>query len=82
MFLFGDFANNDGPVFAVDIDELVQLEDFSDLASLDGGKLAPKLPVRFTVNGVETTLPDFVTTHKSRTDFCREHRTRRRVLHS
>ena len=67
MFLFGDFANNDGPVFAVDVDELDQLEDFTNLDDLDGGKLAPFEQVRFTVNGVETTLLDLVN-HNSRTD--------------
>lgn len=60
MFLFGDFARNDGPVFAVDVDELDQLEDFSDLSALDGGKLAPFEEVRFTVNGVEKDLLDVI----------------------
>ena len=40
-YLFGDFANNTGPIWAVDEDQLDQQEDFTDLDSQDGGYLAP-----------------------------------------
>ena len=37
MYLFGDFGTNQGPIMAVDVDELVQREDFTDLNDLNGG---------------------------------------------
>jgi len=40
-YLFGDFANNSGPIWVVDEDQLDQQEDFTDVASQDGGYLAP-----------------------------------------
>ena len=56
MFLFGDFANNHGPLFAVDVEELVQREDFSDINNLSGGNIAPFEELRLTFNGTEKTM--------------------------
>lgn len=56
MFIFGDFANNTGPIFAVDVDELVQREDFTDLTNLSGGNLAPYEELRLTFGGIEKTM--------------------------
>lgn len=56
MFIFGDFANNTGPIFAVDVDELVQREDFTNLTNLSGGNLAPYEELRLTFGGVEKTM--------------------------
>lgn len=60
MYLFGDFASNHGPIFAVDVDDLVQRDDFSDLANLDDGRLAPFAEVQLTKNGVEKTFRDII----------------------
>ncbi len=58
MYLFGDFATNSGPILAVDVDELVQREDFSDLNNLNGGNIAPYERLRLVdgSDGVEKTL--------------------------
>jgi hypothetical protein len=54
-YLFGDFAEENS-IYAVGVDELIQRDDFSDLANLDGGHLAPFEQLRFTRNGVEKSL--------------------------
>lgn len=41
MYLFADFATNPGPIFAVDVDDLIERDDFSNLSSLNGGRLSP-----------------------------------------
>jgi hypothetical protein len=56
LYLFGEFAQNHGAIFAVDIEDLVQREDFSNLASLYGGHLAPFVQLRLIHNGQEKTL--------------------------
>lgn len=56
MYLFGDFATNSGPIFAVDVDDLVQREDFSNLSNLDDGLLAPFQELRLVHNGQEKSL--------------------------
>jgi hypothetical protein len=56
LYLFGEFAQNSGAIFAVDVADLVQREDFSDLASLYNGHLAPFVRLRLIHNGQEKTL--------------------------
>jgi hypothetical protein len=56
LYLFGEFAENSGAIFAVDADDLVQREDFSNLSSLYGGHLAPFVRLRLIHNGQEKTL--------------------------
>ncbi len=72
LYLFGDFASNSGPVFAVDVDDLIQRDDFTDLANLNNGHLAPIAEVRLTKGGVEKTLRQIITDEsgqfESRTD--------------
>ena len=41
MYLFAEFATNPGPIFAVDVDDLIERDDFSNLSSLHGGRLSP-----------------------------------------
>ena len=60
MYLFGDFSTNHGPIFAVDIDDLVLRDDFNDLENLHGGLLAPFVELRLTHGGVPTTLVDII----------------------
>ena len=72
LYLFGDFARNSGPIFVVDVDDLIQRDDFSDLANLNEGHLAPFAEVQLTSNGVEKNLLEIVTAEsgqlQSRTD--------------
>jgi len=56
LYLFGEFAENSGAIFAVDVTDLVQREDFSNLSSLYGGHLAPFVRLRIMHNGQEKTL--------------------------
>ena len=41
LYFFGEFTNNTGPIFAVDVDDLIQRDDFTNLNSLNDGHLAP-----------------------------------------
>ncbi|MEM8783415.1 MAG: PQQ-dependent sugar dehydrogenase [Planctomycetota bacterium] len=53
-YLFGDFVDQSGgPIYVVPVEDLIERDDFSDLASLDGGSLAPFEELRLTRNGVE-----------------------------
>jgi len=56
LYLFGDFATHTGPIFAVDVDELVQRDDFTNLTDLNEGHLAPFAEVQLTRSGVDKTL--------------------------
>ena len=56
LYIFGEFAQNSGAIFAADVDDLVQREDFSNLSSLDGGMLAPFVQLRLIHNGQEKSL--------------------------
>ena len=56
LYIFGEFASNSGPLFAVEVDELVDRDDFSNLNSLNDGHLAPFQEIRLTHNGVEKSL--------------------------
>jgi hypothetical protein len=56
LYLFGEFAENSGAIFAVDVNDLVQREDFSNLSSLYDGHLAPFVRLRIMHNGQEKTL--------------------------
>ena len=60
MYLFGDFAENHGPIFAVGVNELVQRDDFSNLSQLDDGLLAPIVELTLTQNGQERTLLEII----------------------
>ena len=60
-YLFGDFANNHGPIYLVDETELDQEEDFINLAGQDGGYLAPfKELVLLDDSNQPTTLLDII----------------------
>ncbi|TWT47227.1 PQQ-dependent sugar dehydrogenase [Botrimarina hoheduenensis] len=58
-YFFGDFSE-ESVLWSVNIDELVQRDDFTNLASLEGGHLAPFEQVRLTRNGTPTTLLDLI----------------------
>ena len=60
MYLFGDFASNSGPIFAVDVDDLEQRDDFTNLNDLNDGLLAPYAEVQLTESGVEKTLLEII----------------------
>lgn len=60
-YIFGDFANNDGPIYLVDASQLDQQHDFTDLASQDGGSLAPiEELVLLDDKGTATTFLDLI----------------------
>ena len=61
MYLFGDFASNSGPIFAVDVDDLVERDDFSNLTDLNDGLLAPFAEVQLTQNGADKTFLEIIT---------------------
>jgi len=56
LYIFGEFANNSGPIFAVDVDDLTQQEDFTNLSSMNEGRIAPFEELRLTQGGVEKTF--------------------------
>ncbi len=56
LYFFGEFAQNSGAIFAVDVNDLEQREDFSNLSSMYGGHLAPFVQLRLVHNGQEKTL--------------------------
>ncbi len=60
LYIFGEFATNSGPLFAVEVDDLIQREDFSNLNSLNDGHLAPFQEIRLTHNGVEKSLRQII----------------------
>ena len=72
LYFFGDFASNSGPIFAVDVDDLIERDNFSDLSNLNNGHLAPFAEVQLTSGGVEKTLLEIIADEsgqfQSRTD--------------
>lgn len=56
LYFFADFSNNPGPIFAVDVDDLIERDDFSDVTSLDGGRLSPYVEVRIRHGGSDETF--------------------------
>lgn len=53
LYFFADFASNPGPIFAVDVDDLIVRDDFSNVSSLDGGRLAPFEEIEIRSGGVD-----------------------------
>lgn len=60
MYFFADFSTNPNPIFAVDVDDLVERDDFTNVTSLDGGRLAPYVEVEIRDNGTDKTFTEFV----------------------
>ncbi len=60
MYLFADFATNPGPIFAVDVDDLIERDDFSDLSNLSGGRLSPFVEVEIRDDGNDKDLRQFL----------------------
>jgi len=59
-YFFADFASNPGPIFAVDVAELVERDDLSGIAGLDDGRLAPFAEVRIHDGGVDKNFRQFL----------------------
>ncbi|MEM6330614.1 MAG: PQQ-dependent sugar dehydrogenase [Planctomycetota bacterium] len=59
-YFFGDFGTNDGTLYTVAVDQLVQHQDFSDPAGMHGGFIAPIQAVQLTAGGAPTTLLDIL----------------------
>lgn len=60
MYLFADFAMNPGPIFAVDIDDLIERDDFSTLGSLHDGRLSPYVEVEIRDGSVDKDHRQFL----------------------
>jgi len=60
MYFFADFAANPGPIFAVRVADLVARDDFSGIAGLDDGRLAPFVEVRIRDGGVDKDFRQFL----------------------
>ena len=60
VYLFAEFASNPDPIYAVDVDDLVQRNDFTNVSSLSGGFLAPFVELRINDNGSLEGFRDFV----------------------
>ena len=56
LYFFGEFAQNSGAIYAVDVNDLIQRDDFSNLGSLYNGQLAPFVQLRLMHNGQEKSL--------------------------
>ncbi|MEM7316250.1 MAG: PEP-CTERM sorting domain-containing protein, partial [Planctomycetota bacterium] len=61
-YIFGNFGSDgEGQIYAVDVDQLEDRDDFSNLTSLDGGFLAPVQQLQFVdADGDPITLLDLV----------------------
>jgi hypothetical protein len=59
-YFFADFSNNPGPIFAVQVSDLVERDDFTDIANLDDGRLAPFVEVEIRDGGVDKTFRQFL----------------------
>lgn len=60
VYLFAEFATNSGAIYAVDVDDLVERDNFSNLTSLNSGFLAPFEEVRINDNGTLKTFLQFL----------------------
>ena len=60
QYFFADFSNNPGPFFAVHVSDLVERDDFTNIASFDDGRLAPFVEVRIRDGGVDKTFRQFL----------------------
>ena len=60
MYFFADFASNPGPIFTVPIADLVERDDFTNIANLDDGRLAPFVEVRIHDDGSDKTFRQFL----------------------
>ena len=60
MYLFADFATNPGPIFAVDVDDLIERDEFPDVSSLDGGRLSPFVEVEIRESGNDKDFRQFL----------------------
>ena len=58
--LFADFANSPGPIFAVHVNDLVEREDLTAIASFDDGRLAPYQEVLIRDGGVDKSFRTFL----------------------
>ena len=59
-YVFGDFATNQGPIYVVDVDDLVQRDDFTNVNSIHDGMLAPFEHLQLTDNGQPTTMLEII----------------------
>ncbi len=56
-YIFADFSNgNGGPIYVVAADDIIQREDFTNLAALNNGRLAPYEQLRLRYNGSEQSF--------------------------
>jgi len=60
MYFFADFATNPGPIFAVPVDDIVERNDFTNIANLDDGRLSPFVEVRIHDGGVDKDFRQFL----------------------
>lgn len=60
LYFFGDFATNSGPIFAVDVDDLVERDDFTNVDDFNDGLLAPFEEVQLTFGGNDKTLVQII----------------------
>ncbi|MEM6750143.1 MAG: PQQ-dependent sugar dehydrogenase [Planctomycetota bacterium] len=62
LMVFGDFSNNQGPIFAVDVDDLVARDDLTNLNTFDDGRLAPyrQVGLRLAGDAADSSLLDLI----------------------
>jgi glucose/arabinose dehydrogenase len=60
MYFFADFASNPGPIFVVHVADLVERDDFTNIADLDDGRLAPFFEVKIHDAGVDKEFRQFL----------------------
>ena len=60
MYFFADFASNPGPIFAADVDDLIERDDFQNFDQLDNGRLAPFVEVEIRDDGVDKDFRQFL----------------------
>ena len=60
LYFFGDFATNPGPIFAVDVDDLIERDDLTNINQYARGRLAPYEEVEIRHNGADKDHRQFL----------------------
>ncbi|MEQ8208815.1 MAG: PQQ-dependent sugar dehydrogenase [Lacipirellulaceae bacterium] len=60
VYFFADFATNSNPIYAVDVDDLVDRDDFTNVSQFNNGFLAPFVDVPINDNGTLKSYRQFL----------------------
>ncbi|QDS96751.1 PQQ-dependent sugar dehydrogenase [Adhaeretor mobilis] len=60
VYFFAEFATNENPIYAVDVDDLTDRDDFTNVSQFNEGFLAPFVDVPINDDGTLETFQDFL----------------------